>query len=84
MQIYAIAAIFSRLAGYYLIFVAGLVFVGIPIAAICWAISFRKRFRNAGNEFKLFRMELSKLADEIKQLRQELKTKSTNEVSSDR
>ena len=52
--------------------VAALVFVGIPVAVICWAISLRKRSRNAYNEFKLFRMELSKLADEVQRLRQEL------------
>ena len=52
--------------------VIALVLVGVPVAVICWAVSLRKRSRNACNEFKLFRMELSKLADEVGQLRQEL------------
>jgi Sec-independent protein translocase protein TatA len=43
-----------------------------------------KYLGSAGREQKLIRMELSKLADEVQQIRQELKAKPINQTSADR
>jgi predicted RNase H-like nuclease len=61
-----------------------LVYVGVPVLIISLMIRLAKYLKAAGNERKLLRLELSKLADEVQQIRQELKAKSTNEVSSDK
>ena len=48
------------------------VYVGIPVLVISFLIRTVKYFKKAGNEQKLIRLELSKLADEVQQIRQEL------------
>ena len=59
----------------------GICFWGLVIFGLVKLI---KYLGSAGKEQKLIRMELSKLADEVQQIRQDLKTKSTNEASEDR
>ncbi|MBN2456456.1 MAG: hypothetical protein JXB29_07995 [Sedimentisphaerales bacterium] len=50
-----------------------IVYVGIPVFVIGFLIRTVRYFKTAGNEQKLIRMELGKLADEVQQLRQERK-----------
>ena len=49
------------------------VYVGILVLVISFLIRMVRYFKTAGNEQKLIRMELGKLADEVQQLRQERK-----------
>lgn len=49
------------------------VYVGIPVLVISFLIRTVRYFKTAGNEQKLIRMELGKIADEVQQLRHELK-----------
>ena len=48
-------------------------YVGILVLVISFLIRMVKYFKKSGNEQHLIRMELGKLADEVQQLRQELK-----------
>lgn len=49
------------------------VYVGLLVLVISFLIRMVRYFKTAGNEQKLIRMELGKLADEVQQLRQERK-----------
>ena len=57
--------------------IVGILFITIYVSIFVLIISFLfrvvKYFKTAGNEQKLLRLELGKLADEVQQLRRELK-----------
>jgi len=74
----------KSLAGVFIFIVMMLVYVGVPVLIISLMIRLVKYLKTAGNERKLLRLELGKLADEVQQIRQELKAKPTNETSTDR
>lgn len=57
------------------------VYVGIPVLVISFLIRMVKYFKKAGNEQKLIRLELGKLADEVQQIRQELRSVKATESS---
>ena len=48
------------------------VYLGVLVLVINFLIRMIKYFKTAGNEQKLIRLELGKLADEVQQLRQKL------------
>jgi hypothetical protein len=73
MNIDVIGMLFPRLATIYIFVVIALVFVGVPVLIIIYLLGLNKRLKNASREWKLFRMEHGKLAEEVQQLRQELK-----------
>ena len=74
----------TSLAGVFIWIVIILVYVSVPVLIISLMIRLVKYLKTAGNERKLLRLELGKLADEVQQIRQDLKAKSANEVSEDR
>ena len=59
--------------------VLALVYVGIPVLVISLMFRLFKYLRTAGNERKLLRIELGKLAEEVHILRQELKDSRNND-----
>ncbi len=71
MNVDAIGMVLPRLAAIYIWVIIALVFVGVPVLIIIYLLGLAKRQRNMGKEWKLFRIELGKLADEIQRLRQE-------------
>ena len=71
-------------AGVFMFIVIILVYVGVPVLIISLMIRLVKYLKTAGNERKLLRLELGKLADEVQQMRQELKEKPTNQASEDK
>ena len=73
MNIDVIGMLFPRLAAIYILVVIALVFVGVPVLIIVYLLGLNKRLKNASREWKLFRMEHGKLAEEVQQLRQQLK-----------
>ena len=73
MNVDVICMLFPRLAGIYIFVVMALVFVGVPVLVIVYLLGLNKRLKNVSREWKLFRMESGKLAEEVQQLRQELK-----------
>ena len=73
MNFDVIGMMFPQLAGIYILVVMALVFVGVPVLVVVYLLGLNKRLKNASREWKLFRMEHGKLAEEVQQLRQELK-----------
>jgi len=57
------------------------VYVGIPVLVISFLIRMVKYFKKSGNEQKMIRLELGKIADEVQQLRQELRGVKATESS---
>jgi len=76
-----IASLPGWLAGIYIWIVAGLVFIVLPALIIVYLLGLSKRLRNTGREWKLLRMDLSKLSEEVHLLRQELKNVSNKDNS---
>jgi hypothetical protein len=74
MNVNVIGMLFPRLATIYIFVVMALVFVGVPVLVVLYLLGLNKRLKNMVKEWKLYRMDSGKLADEIQQLRQELKT----------
>ena len=74
----------NSLAGVFIFIVMMLVYVGVPVLIISLMIRLVKYLKTAGNERKLLRLELGKLADEVQPIRQDLKAKPTNEESENR
>ena len=70
-------------AGVFIWIVIILVYVSVPVLIISLMIRLVKYLKTAGNERKLLRLELGKLADEVQQIRQELKAKPINQASAD-
>jgi len=58
-----------------------IIYVGILVLVISFLIRMVKYFKTAGNEQKLIRLELGKLADEVQQLRQKLQGGKDTESS---
>jgi hypothetical protein len=73
MNVNVIAVVLQRLAVIYIFVVMALVFVGVPVLVFVYLLGLNKRLKNKSREWKLFRMEFGKLADEVQQLRQQLK-----------
>lgn len=74
MNINIIAVVLGQLAGVYIWIVITLVCVVVPVLLVVYLVGLAKRLKSFGNEWKLFRMELGKLGDEVSELRGELKS----------
>ena len=74
MNINIIAVVLGRLAVIYIWIVITLVCVVVPVLLVVYLVGLAKRSKGFGNEWKLFRMELGKLSDEVSELRRELKS----------
>jgi len=78
MNFGVIAVVLQRLAGIYIWVVMVLVYVVVPASVIIYLIGLGKRLRNIGREWKLFRIEFSKLADQVEQIQKQLKQNSSD------
>lgn len=67
---------FFSLSGIFIWLVIALVVIGIPILIIISLIRVGKYLTARKQEQKLFRIEVGKLAEEVHQLRQDLKAKT--------
>ena len=73
MNVDVIGMLFPRLATIYIWVVMALVFVGVPLLIIIYLLGLNKRLKNMSRNWKLSRMEVGKLAEEVQQIRQGLK-----------
>ncbi len=71
MNANVIAVVLQRLAVIYIWVVMALVFVGVPLLIIIYQLGLNKRLKNMSRNWKLSRMELGKLADELQQVRKQ-------------
>ena len=71
MNVDLIAVILPWLATIYIWVVMALAFVGVPVLIIIYLLGLNKRLKNMSREWKLFRMESGKLADELQQVRKQ-------------
>ncbi len=61
-----------------------IIYVGVPVLVISFLVRTIRYFKSAGNEQKLMRMELSKLADEVGKLADEVeRTRKRDEEKGD-
>jgi hypothetical protein len=73
MNVDVIGMWFPRLATIYIFVVMALVFVGVPVLIVVYLLGLNKRLKNMSRDWKLSKFELGKLAEEVQQLRQQLK-----------
>lgn len=73
MNVNVIDVVLSWLATIYIFVVMALVFVVVPVLVVVYLLGLNKRLKNMSREWKLFRMDSGKLAEEVQQLRQQLK-----------
>ena len=59
------AVMIPSVGGIIMIIVMLIFYVGIPVLVISFLVRMIRYYKSAGNEQKLIRMELSKLADEV-------------------
>ena len=73
MNVDVIGMLFPHLSTIYIFVVMALVFVVLPVLVVVYLLGLNKRLKNMSRDWKLSKIELGKLADEVQQMRQELK-----------